>query len=125
LVHGSSKELWNAGKAMAQALSQAKVVKAFNILWENYIVDPTMMGDGQHTIFVSGDDNGAKQVVANIICRMGFLSVDTGGIARSRNLEIMLDLWIKMFDGKTLFGFNFASPTPANNNICCEDTLST
>jgi predicted dinucleotide-binding enzyme len=64
-------------------LSGARVVKAFNaILWSRLRDDGRPAGDGDRLgIPISGDDEQAKQTVAEIIDQIGFDPVDAGTLA--------------------------------------------
>ena len=54
------------------------------------------MADGQHTVFVSGDDPDAKATVADLLTSMGHTDViDLGGIATCRGPEMYLPLWLR------------------------------
>lgn len=82
----------------------AKVVKAFNTLsWET-MVDPETAG-GPVSIPLAGDDGGAKKVVAELVEGMGLEPVDVGGVENAHWVEGMLILWINNRYG--------ANPRPA------------
>jgi hypothetical protein len=49
---------------------------------------------GPPTMFVCGDDDGAKQTVIGICRDFGWEVVDTGGIDGARLLEPLAMLWI-------------------------------
>ncbi|WFU05082.1 NADPH-dependent F420 reductase (plasmid) [Rhizobium sp. CB3171] len=66
---------------VADAVSGARVVKAFNTLLAARLgADPAISG-GRRVLFVSGDDVSARTAVAELIERLGFAAVDLGGIA--------------------------------------------
>jgi hypothetical protein len=64
-------------------LSGARVVKAFNaILWTRLRDDGRSAGDRERVgIPISGDDEQAKQTVADLIDQIGFDAVDAGTLA--------------------------------------------
>ncbi|GAA2883343.1 NAD(P)-binding domain-containing protein [Streptosporangium fragile] len=64
-------------------LPQAHVVKAFNaIYWERLLNDGRAPGAADRlAIPISGDDERAKRVVAELIDQIGFDPVDVGGLA--------------------------------------------
>ena len=73
----------------------ARVVKAFNTVFASRLNDPVLDGvplDG----FYAGDDVGAKQVVAELLARMGFRPIDTGELLTARALELMAFLNISL-----------------------------
>lgn len=64
-------------------LSDARVVKAFNAInWERLRDLGRVSGDpGRTGIPISGDDEGAKRIVADLIDQIGFDAVDAGTLA--------------------------------------------
>jgi predicted dinucleotide-binding enzyme len=65
-------------------LPGARLVKAFNTIWYKHLAErgrPDLPLDERHAIFVAGDDEDAKQVVARLIEEIGFGGVDTGSLA--------------------------------------------
>jgi 8-hydroxy-5-deazaflavin:NADPH oxidoreductase len=79
-----------------RAIPDAQVVKAFNTIGSPYFVDPKF-SDGEPTMFIAGDDDGAKATVAELIESLGWpAAVDVGGIEGSRELEALCILWVKL-----------------------------
>jgi len=113
LVHGSSLEPWSAGEALHRALlpiEGVRVVKGFNVIHAKFLHDPTLMGPGRHAIWLAGNDAEAKQLSAELVCQMGFLPVEVGTIERSRNLEMMTELWLSMYSSDHQhFGFDYVA----------------
>lgn len=70
------------------AAPDARVVKAFNTVFAGNQaaaeVDEVQL-DG----FIAGDDDGAKQVVADLLETVGFRVIDVGGLSAARYLEGM------------------------------------
>jgi hypothetical protein len=64
--------------------SGARLVKAFNNLEADLLSNPP--ADGQRTIFYSGDDDGAKQEVRELIERIGYFPVDLGSLKVGNSL---------------------------------------
>jgi 8-hydroxy-5-deazaflavin:NADPH oxidoreductase len=84
------------GERVQRALPGAKVVKAFNIIGNAYFVDPTF-SEGQPTMLIAGNDEGAKRTVADVLAEFGWSdTVDLGGIEGSRELEAICIAWIKL-----------------------------
>jgi 8-hydroxy-5-deazaflavin:NADPH oxidoreductase len=84
------------GERVQRALPGAKVVKAFNIIGNAYFVDPTF-SEGQPTMLIAGNDDGAKRTVADVLSEFGWSdTVDLGGIEGSRELEAICIAWIKL-----------------------------
>ena len=71
------------GERVQRALPDAKVVKAFNTIGNPYFVDPSF-GEGQPTMLIAGDDEGAKRTVGDVLgLRLG----QSGGHRRYRGLS--------------------------------------
>ncbi len=84
------------GERVQQALPDAKVVKAFKIIGNPYFVDPTF-SEGQPTMLIAGDDEGAKHTVGDVLADFGWSDVvDIGGIEGSRELEAICIVWVKI-----------------------------
>lgn len=71
----------------------ARVVKAFNTLNYQTMVDPAESG-GPVTIPLVGDDAEAKRKVVALIEGMGFEAMDLGPLRYARTLEEMLVIWV-------------------------------
>lgn len=77
-------------KQFAATLPGARVVKAFNTLnFQLMRAAAGRAGSGSDrlSLFVAGDDAGAKQVVAGLMDDMGFAAVDTGTLADGGRLQ--------------------------------------
>ncbi|WP_284575113.1 NAD(P)-binding domain-containing protein [Streptomyces sp. 2P-4] len=96
------------GERLQRALPQARVVKTLNTLAAAAMAAPGAIGDGDHTVFVSGDDPDAKTLVGGLLRSLGWKDVlDLGGIRTARATEMMLRMWIDTATalGTPLFGF--------------------
>ena len=85
----------SAGEEVQRWLPGAKVVKAFNIIGNQFMVDPKFPG-GPPTMFIAGNDDEAKKTVTQLIESLGWQSAvaDLGGIEESRYLEPMCIVWL-------------------------------
>lgn len=84
----------SAGEQVQRWLPESRVVKAFNIVGNPYMVDPELPG-GPPTMFIAGDDSDAKDTVTGICADFGWPDVsDLGGIEMSRYLEPLAMVWI-------------------------------
>jgi len=83
----------SGGEQVQRWLPGAKVVKAFNIITAAEMVNPDFPC-GPPTMFICGEDEGARQAVAGICQEFGWEVVDTGGIDGARLLEPLAMLWI-------------------------------
>ncbi len=83
----------SGGETVQRLLPDARVVKAFNIVGNPHMFKPDFPG-GPPTMFICGNDEGAKKAVGEILDSFGWESVDIGGIDGSRLLEPLAMLWI-------------------------------
>jgi len=81
------------GETIQAAAPAAHVVKAFNTLNWQQMVDPESSG-GPVTIPLVGNSAEAKAKVAAIVSGMGLESVDLGPIQNAHHVEGMLVLWM-------------------------------
>ena len=63
------------------------------------MVAPQAVGDGEHDVFVSGDDAAAKQVVIDLLLTTGWHNdriTDLGPLSTARAAELLLPLWLSV-----------------------------
>ena len=96
----------SGGERVQRAAPNAKVVKAFNIVGNALMVDPKLPG-GPPTMFIAGNDEGAKKTVTDVLTDFGWETIDLGGIEASRLLEPMMWAWVvsAMKTGKWMQAF--------------------
>lgn len=96
----------SGGEQVQRWLPDARVVKAFNIVGNALMVDPKLPG-GPPTMFIGGNDEGAKKTVTEILDDFGWETIDLGGIEASRVLEPMCWAWVAsaMKSGKWMQAF--------------------
>jgi len=95
--HGPELELGHTdsgGEQVQRWLPGAKVVKVFNTIGNAHMVDPKLPG-GPPTMFLCGNDAGAKKVATEIVTSFGLEPIDVGGIEGSRLLEPLCILWVR------------------------------
>jgi predicted dinucleotide-binding enzyme len=74
----------------------ARVVKTLNTMNCDLMADPSIL-DGEHDVFMAGDDASAKEVVYDVLRGFGWPDSsirDVGGITAARGLEMYLIFWI-------------------------------
>jgi len=81
------------GEAIQARIPAAHVVKAFNSVGQGLMIDPGF-SEGTPTMFLCGDDAGAKAQVAEIIRKFQWEPYDCGGIIAARALEPLCMLWL-------------------------------
>lgn len=93
---------YEGGASLAEeiqrALPGARVVKTLNTLTASLMVNPRQLADGDHSVFVSGDDAAAKAQAADILRSFGWRDIiDMGGLASARGAELILPIWLQLF----------------------------
>jgi 8-hydroxy-5-deazaflavin:NADPH oxidoreductase len=83
----------SGGEQVQRWLPGAKVVKCFNIVTAGAMVDPDYPC-GPPTMFLCGNDEGARHQVAGICSDFGWEVVDIRGLEGARLLEPLAMLWI-------------------------------
>jgi len=73
-------------------LPEAKVVKAFNIVNNAYMVHPDFPG-GPPDMFICGNDEAARKTVFKICQEFGWITTDLGQLKEARLLEPLCMLW--------------------------------
>src|SRR5437867_2568160 len=94
------------GEEVQKTLPSAKVVKTLNIVNCEVMVDPAKAGEP--TMLVSGNDPQAKGTVMTLLKSFGWKDiVDLGDIKTARGTEMLLPLWLSLWNviGNTHFGF--------------------
>jgi NADPH-dependent F420 reductase len=77
----------SAAEELARAVpARARVVKAFNTTFAGTLVQGQVAGQ-QLDVFIAGDDEGAKETVAQLARDGGLRAIDVGPLERARYLE--------------------------------------
>ena len=71
---------------------QSHLVKAFNSVGAGLMINPDFAG-GKPTMFICGDDEGAKKTVQKILDQFGWDSADMGPAIAARAIEPLCILW--------------------------------
>ena len=96
------------GEMIQRAFPEALVVKTLNTVTASVMVAPALV-PGPHTVFVSGNDKGAKGRVMDLLRSFGWQSIlDLGDITTARGTEQMLPLWVRLYAVLGTGEFNFA-----------------
>jgi hypothetical protein len=81
-----------------EAFPNLRVVKSLNTIGAPVMVNPAAVGEGQHTVFVSGNDRGAKAQVSDLLKSFGWTDIlDLGDISSARGPEMYMGLWIRLW----------------------------
>jgi 8-hydroxy-5-deazaflavin:NADPH oxidoreductase len=73
-------------------IPKAKLVKAFNSVGNAFMYKPNFK-DGKPTMFICGNDEGAKKTVAEILTSFGWETEDMGKVEAARAIEPLCILW--------------------------------
>ena len=89
----------STGEQIQRAFPRVKVVKALNTVTAFLMVNPALVNNGDHTLFVCGNDAEAKaQVTAWLREWFGWQDVlDLGDITAARGAEMYLPLWLRLW----------------------------
>jgi 8-hydroxy-5-deazaflavin:NADPH oxidoreductase len=86
------------GEQIQRRFPATKVVKALNTINAYLMVNPKQLADGDHTVFVSGNDADAKAQVVRLLNSFGWTDViDLGDISTARGTEMYLPLWVRLY----------------------------
>lgn len=102
--NGMPPSLWvcntdSLGERIQRAFPDALVVKTLNTMNCEVMVDPSRV-PGDHDVFVSGNDGGAKDQVKQLLGSFGWNAdrvIDLGDITTSRGPEMYLPLWLELY----------------------------
>lgn len=97
------------GEQIQRAFPETKVVKTLNTVTSTIMVDPLSLADGQHDLFISGNDEDAKnQVIGYLKEWFGWKSIiDLGAISSARGTEMLLALSSRIYGAVGHPNFSF------------------
>lgn len=100
------------GRRIQEAYPELRVVKALNTMNNQVMIHPEIV-PGDHLVFLSGDDEAAKESVRELLRAFGWREVqllDLGGIETAAASEMMMAVWIRivMARGSDAAPFNWA-----------------
>ena len=97
------------GEQIQAKFPALKVVKTLNTMSNPVMVNPSSVA-GDHTVFVSGNDDSAKAKVKEMLNDFGWADkniYDLGDISTARGTEMILPLWVRIFGKSQSPFFNF------------------
>ncbi|MCX4457615.1 NAD(P)-binding domain-containing protein [Streptomyces sp. NBC_01728] len=97
------------GEQIQRTFPETKVVKTLNTMNCQVMVEPSLVA-GEHTVFVSGDDTGAKRAVTELLVSFGWpegRAIDLGDISAARGTEMLLPIWLRLWGTLGHADFNF------------------
>jgi predicted dinucleotide-binding enzyme len=95
------------GEQIQKAFPRVRLVKTLNTVTANLMVNPGAVNEGDHTLFVCGNDADAKATVKRWLGEwFGWRDIlDLGDVTASRGMEMYLPIWLRMWGavGSTMF----------------------
>jgi predicted dinucleotide-binding enzyme len=85
------------GEQLQRAFPRVRLVKALNTITATLMVSPGAVNDGDHTLFLCGNDTDAKATVKRWLDEwFGWHDiVDLGDITAARGMEMYLPIWLR------------------------------
>ena len=97
------------GEQIQDRYPTLKVVKTLNTMSNPVMVNPKLI-EGDHSVFVSGNDREAKATVISLLNSFGWEDkniIDLGDITTARGTEMILPLWVRLYGKLQTPFFNF------------------
>jgi 8-hydroxy-5-deazaflavin:NADPH oxidoreductase len=97
------------GEEIQKTLPNAKVVKTLSTMWCGLMVNPAMIGNGDHNAFIAGNDADAKAKIKEVMTSFGWITaniLDLGDITKARGVEMYLPLWLSIYGATNNGAFN-------------------
>ncbi|MDX1941716.1 MAG: NAD(P)-binding domain-containing protein [Saprospiraceae bacterium] len=98
------------GETIQRSFPDLQVVKTLNTLNAHIMVNPNRVANGDHNIFLSGNDADAKQKTSALLQTFGWQAahiIDLGDISTARGTEMLLPIWIRLYGAFGSPEFNF------------------
>ncbi|MCE2935743.1 MAG: NADPH-dependent F420 reductase [Cyclobacteriaceae bacterium] len=98
------------GEEIQKNFPTLKVVKTLNTMWCGLMVNPALIGGGNHTNFICGNDANAKVEVKKLLNQFGWKNeniLDLGDITNARGTESVLPIWLRVWGATQNGAFNF------------------
>ena len=98
------------GEEIQKTFPDTMVVKTLNTMWCGLMVNPKLIGNGDHINFISGNNEEAKIKVRKLLHQFGWTDeniVDLGDITAARATESLLPIWLRIMGVTKSGAFNF------------------
>lgn len=97
----------SVGEELQKAFPGTHVVKSLNTM-NCVIMANAATVPGDHDVFMSGNDAGAKEKVKEVLGWFGWKNpIDLGDISTARGTEMILPLWLRLWGALQTPNFNF------------------
>ncbi len=108
----SVKDTDSLAEQIQRAHPEARVVKSLNTVTGAVMVDPARLSEPT-TIFVAGDDPGARDTVRALLVELGWSDiVEFDSLNAARGLEMWLPLWVRLMSTLGTADFNLRLVRP-------------
>ena len=97
------------GEQIQRRFPKLKVVKSLNTMNTQLMINPSVV-KGDHNVFVCGNDDEAKNLVTEVLKSFGWredLIIDLGDISNARGTEMLLPIWLRLWNTLGTAEFNF------------------
>jgi predicted dinucleotide-binding enzyme len=98
------------GEEIQKTFPEARVVKTLNTMWFGLMINPNLIGGGNHINYISGNDTEAKNQVKKLLNEIGWKNenlIDLGDITAARATESVLLIWLRVMNVRKGGTFNF------------------
>jgi predicted dinucleotide-binding enzyme len=98
------------GEEIQKTFPKSNVVKTLNTIWSGLMVNPEMIGGGDHINYISGNNAVAKERVKTLLKEFGWKEeniIDLGDITGARATESLLPIWLRVMGVIKSGAFNF------------------
>ena len=103
------KDTDSLAEVLQRAFPRVRLVKTLNSTTAALMVNPAAVGDGDHTMFVAGNDAEARAKVKGWLGEwFGWRDViDLGDVTNARATEMLLPIWTRLYGalGSPMFNF--------------------
>ena len=90
-----------------RAFPMTKVVKTLNTVTARVMTHPLEVADGDHHVFISGNDVDAKEQVIDLLRSFGWINIfDLGDLSTARGTEAYVLLWVRLYGSMNTGMFN-------------------
>ena len=87
------KDTDSLGEMIQRTFPEVHVVKSLNTMGAKLMVNPKQVGNGDHTVFLSGNYLQAKAQVTKLLREFGWTDIlDLGDISTARGAEMLISL---------------------------------
>lgn len=98
------------GEQIQKKYPECFVIKSLNTMWCGIMVNPNLIQNGEHNVFISGNDENAKSQVILLLKEFGWKTeyiIDLGDITTARGTEMILPVWLRLWGKLGTSVFNF------------------